>query len=417
MKKIFILMLAVLAMVTVCATGAMADGTPQIQVGSVDSAVPGATIEVPVRLVNNPGINTFTLTVVYEPTQLSLTNVTKNSDLAGNFTYAMNNVVWQDTQDTTFAGTAFTLTFSVLDNAPLGNASVSITYDQGNICNFDEEDVNFTVVPGSVTVEAAPHDHSWGEGEITTPATCEDEGVRTYTCSICNATRTEEIAALGHSFTGEVTASTPATCTEAATETRKCVRYDTCGETGTRTVGQPAGHDYTVTTTPATCTEDGEEVSVCKNCAVGTEGHEVTRVLKSEGHQYDDGEVIKEATCTEEGEKLLTCTVCNEGDEGHTKTETIAKLPHTKPEDESQIEHVDATAEKDGYDKYICAVCGEEVTEVIKYVKPAAGGNGAGTSKQAPKTGDETNIGLYILTLTLCAAGLCAVTVRKRKEN
>lgn len=348
-------MLAVLTVAAVCVTGAMADGTPQIQVGKVDSVIPGGTVEVPVILANNPGINTFTLTVEYDHTRLSLANAEQGAGLGGTFLYteSTETVSWQSGSDTVFAGTAFTLLFNVLDDAPLGDASVSISYTKGNICNYDEEDVDFAVVPSSVTVEAAPHEHSWGSGEITTPATCESAGEKTFTCSICKTTRTEDIIAPGHEFTGSVTASTPATCTEAGTETRKCVRYDTCGKTDTKSVGQPAGHDYTVTTTPATCTEDGEEVSVCKNCAPGTEGHEITKVLKAAGHKYDDGEVVKEATCTEEGEMLYTCTACKEGDEGHTKAEVIPMTAHTW----------NKTATENGYEDN-CSVCGS--TLVVK---------------------------------------------------
>ncbi len=43
------------------------------------------------------------------------------------------------------------------------------------------------------------HNHSYGEGKVTTLATSEHEGVITYTCS-CGATKTEKIPALGHAL-------------------------------------------------------------------------------------------------------------------------------------------------------------------------------------------------------------------------
>ena len=55
--------------------------------------------------------------------------------------------------------------------------------------------------------------HSWNEGEITTSPTCENAGVKTYTCTVCNATKTEAIDATGH--TPVEVAEQPATCTEA----------------------------------------------------------------------------------------------------------------------------------------------------------------------------------------------------------
>ena len=48
-----------------------------------------------------------------------------------------------------------TLTFKVLDNAAAGDASVAVTYNTGDISNYNEDDVNFTLVAGKVTVKAS----------------------------------------------------------------------------------------------------------------------------------------------------------------------------------------------------------------------------------------------------------------------
>ena len=69
--------------------------------------------------------------------------------------------------------------------------------------------------------------HSWNEGEITTAPTCENAGVKTYTCTVCNATKTKAINATGH--TPVDVAKQPATCTEAGhTAGVKC---SVCGAT------------------------------------------------------------------------------------------------------------------------------------------------------------------------------------------
>lgn len=39
--------------------------------------------------------------------------------------------------------------------------------------------------------------HAWNEGEITTDATQEADGVKTYTCSVCSHTKTESVAFTG----------------------------------------------------------------------------------------------------------------------------------------------------------------------------------------------------------------------------
>ena len=63
--------------------------------------------------------------------------------------------------------------------------------------------------------------HSWNEGKITTAPTCENAGVKTYTCTVCNATKTEAINATGH--TPVEVAEQPATCTKVGhTAGKKC---------------------------------------------------------------------------------------------------------------------------------------------------------------------------------------------------
>ena len=47
------------------------------------------------------------------------------------------------------------ITFKVLDGAE-GSTVVSIAYDEGDICNEAEEDVNFAVMPGSVIFDTEP---------------------------------------------------------------------------------------------------------------------------------------------------------------------------------------------------------------------------------------------------------------------
>ena len=50
---------------------------------------------------------------------------------------------------------------------------------------------------------ACGHEHTWDGGTVTTAATCTEAGEKTYTCTVCSATKTEVIAATGHSYAGE----------------------------------------------------------------------------------------------------------------------------------------------------------------------------------------------------------------------
>ena len=84
------------------------------------------------------------------------------------------------------------------------------------------------------TVTNPTGDFVWDSGTVTTPATCTEKGVRTYTCTSSSHTKTEDIPALNHSFDGqEYVSNNDATYEHDGTKTAKCVRYDQCGETHT----------------------------------------------------------------------------------------------------------------------------------------------------------------------------------------
>ena len=51
-----------------------------------------------------------------------------------------------------------------------------------------------------VTDKAA---HTWDNGTITMAPTCTAKGEKTYTCTVCNATKTEEVATTEHTFSDE----------------------------------------------------------------------------------------------------------------------------------------------------------------------------------------------------------------------
>ena len=74
-------------------------------------------------------------------------------------------------------------------------------------------------------------DHNWTIKE--TPATCESDGSRTYTCDTCKETKTESIKSTGHTYGAWIT-------TQAATvfspEQQKCICIK-CNKEETRTIG------------------------------------------------------------------------------------------------------------------------------------------------------------------------------------
>ena len=107
--------------------------------------------------------------------------------------------------------------------------------------------------------------HSWNDGEVTTPATCTTDGVKTYTCKVCSETKTEPIKASGHTVVED--AAKEPTCTETGLTAGK--HCSVCNEVlEAQTVIPAKGHSMTKTEAKAaTCTEAGNsEYYTCGNC-------------------------------------------------------------------------------------------------------------------------------------------------------
>ena len=127
---------------------------PVINVSTV-YGLPGDTVTVSVSLANNPGIMAAAIKAVYDDSVLELVSVDLNTtNFNGQFQTGAK-IVWAGSADNATNGEFITITFKVLDGAE-GSTVVSIVYDEGDICNEAEEDVNFAVMPGSVIFDTEP---------------------------------------------------------------------------------------------------------------------------------------------------------------------------------------------------------------------------------------------------------------------
>ena len=193
--------------------------------------------------------------------------------------------------------------------------------------------------------------HSYS-GVVTTAPTCEDDGVKTFTCVNCEHSYKETVLAVGHDYEARVT--TPVTCEENGIRTNYC---KVCTHYYTEEI--PAtGHDYGAwqTTKQATCTENGMKTKTCKNCG-GIE----TQTITAYGHSYNNGVLTKSPTCTENGVRTHTCGSC-----GDSYTTTVQKYGHAY---DSGTETSQATCTTNGVTTYVCSRCDNEYTEEI----PATG--------------------------------------------
>ena len=179
-------------------------------------------------------------------------------------------------------------------------------------------------------------EHSWNAGEVTTEPTEEAVGVKLYTCTVCEATKEEELAKLPHTHkyateyssdedchwyasacghedevagyeahnwnAGEVT--TLPTCSANGVKTFTCVDCN-------RTKTEPVGKDQNAHAYSTEWSKDATNHWHAASC-----GHNV--VKDEAAHEWNDGEVTTQPTYYEEGVKTYTCTVC-----GQTRTESV----------------------------------------------------------------------------------------------
>ena len=243
-------------------------------------------------------------------------------------------------------------------------------------------------------------EHVWNDGEISKDSTCTEAGEKVYTCKVCGETKTEEIAALGHSYSEEWTVDKEATCEEAGSKSHHCTRPGCDSKTEVTEIAA-LGHEWGEgkETKAPTCTEAGEKTYTCTRCdatkteaiealghayseewtvdkeatceEAGSKSHHCTRPgcdsktevteIAALGHEWGEGTETKAPTCTEAGEKTYTCTRCDK-----TKTEAIEALGHAYSEEWTVDK--EASCEEAGSKSHHCTRPGcdskSEVTEI-----------------------------------------------------
>ena len=192
---------------------------PTLQVGTA-SAKAGESVTVSVNIADNPGIRSFTLGFDYDTSRLKLVSAIGNSALGGAYSFRDEKLIWTSTQGSKHNGTLLILQFNVLATAQAGDASVTLTYNPGDIRGNDLEEVDFTICAGKVTV-TQEHTHSYTS--VVTSPTCTAQGYTTHTCTTCSSSYIDTYTnALGHSWgSGKVT--------QEPTEIVPGVRTYTCG--------------------------------------------------------------------------------------------------------------------------------------------------------------------------------------------
>lgn len=128
------------------------------------SGTVGSTVEVPLRISENPGVIATRLSVSYDADTLTLVGV-EDGGILGEYTFGKELsanpyvLMWENglaTEDYTASGILATLTFRIHDDAVAGTAAVSLNYDPDEIYNVDLDNVGFSKIAGGVTITEKP---------------------------------------------------------------------------------------------------------------------------------------------------------------------------------------------------------------------------------------------------------------------
>lgn len=295
------------------------------------------------------------------------------------------------------ANATYTATYSIAceakdcNHVETGNAVITVETSTATNC----KETGKTTYKASVTVgeqtytdtktvDGAAGEHVWNNGEVTTAPTCVDKGVMTYTCTLDEThTKTEDIEATGHSYEEKTVAGSD-----------ENGHWYSC-DNGCDVVSEAEVH---AEGTPATCVSG----ALCEIC--GTAFGEVN----SEAHAWDEGTVMQEPDCVTEtaGVKHFICTL----DETHTKDEEI---PAEHTWDDGSVTK-EPTTSSEGVRTYHCTVEGCEGTKTESIDKLSGS---VSTGEKSPKTGDSTNIALWVILLAFSMTGIVALVLANKKKG
>lgn len=241
-----------------------------------------------------------------------------------------------------------------------------------------EGDINETYHMGVCTVcnDSVKEEHIWNDGVVTTKPQCDAKGVKTFTCTVCKATRTEELKS-EHTLPAKPTSINDDlhkyTCAVAG-----------CGHVFTEaelsSYEKTANHSFVVVAGEKSKCDGSVALTItCEDCnyklEVAAKEHNFNKVEKYDekdhkqtcedcnlsvlaAHEWEDVKVNKEPTCGVPGSKDVKCKVCEE-------TATIEIAVSDAHNVETWTEVTPATCSAVGTEKGTCKNCNKEITREI----------------------------------------------------
>ena len=181
-----------------------------------------------------------------------------------------------------------------------GSGEINPDKHSGALGDWQSDENNHWQEYSCCHVHADKAPHNWDTGVIKKQPTCTTAGEKTYTCTVCNRTKTETVSATGHSWSKEWKSDTThhwhdcknANCdvtensakdgyAEHSGGTANCTQQAVCTICGTAYGDlDPNGHDWGAwaVTTPATTSAAGVETRVCKRNKSHTETRDIPKL-------------------------------------------------------------------------------------------------------------------------------------------
>ena len=221
--------------------------------------------------------------------------------------------------------------------------------------------------------------HDWDSGTITIAPTCTKEGKKTYTCTVCHATKTEPIDATGHSWKSDWTSDATHHWHECTN--KNCDVTDNAGKKGyaehsggkatctqnavcefcKAEYGEKLPHDFTAETvdakylkSAATCTEKAVYYKSCAVCGLSSEG-------TADEATFFSGNVLDHdwGAWTQNSDEKTHTRICKR-DTSHTETENC--IDANKDHKCDICDYIISECADDNKD-HKCDYCGKKLTE------------------------------------------------------
>lgn len=161
MKRILILIISLLFAMPPVAMNVCANTTSLLSVSS-ETVKSDETVSVSVKISDNPGIAAYAVKLNFDkaalcPVSISGAGVTSNiqQDNVNKEQLDFVTAIWSSESNRTDDGVLFTVEFAV-KSGYVGSTELTLSYDDGDICNQLLEDVKPQTVGGTVTVTSSP---------------------------------------------------------------------------------------------------------------------------------------------------------------------------------------------------------------------------------------------------------------------